>query len=134
MSQLHCPGATGETNNTSTPTNISTASSKEKRTFSITSATQLEVGYYKQKDTGNQMNEAKDNLREQLQQNKEHDPYLCSRTGRSANNEAIQLNSNDSTDMENLNVRTLIKNCTFHATCDPPATTGSENIPHLYSE
>ena len=37
LSQLHCSGATESTNNTSTPTYISTDSSKEKSTISITS-------------------------------------------------------------------------------------------------
>ena len=134
LSQLQFPGTTETTNNTSTSTNISTDSSKEKSTFSIISATQLEAGHYQQKDTGNQIYEAKDNLQEQLQQNKGHYLYLCSGTGSSANNESIQLNSNDTTGIENSDVRTLIKNSTLHATCEPPATIGSENIPHLYSE
>ena len=59
---------------------------------------------------------------------------MCSGTGGSENNESIQLNSNDTTEIENLDVKTLIKNCTLHATCEPPATAGSKNIPHLYSE
>ena len=134
LSQLRCSGATESTNNTSTPTYISTDSSKEKSTISITSEKKLEVGHYQQKDTGNQIYGAKDNLQEQLQQNKGHDIYLCSGSGGSENNESIQLNSNDTTEIENLDVKTLIKNCTLHATCEPPATAGSKNIPHLYSE
>ena len=59
---------------------------------------------------------------------------MCSGTGSLEHNKLIPLNSNVTTEIENLGVKTLIRNCTLHATCEPPATTGSENIPHLYSE